>query len=527
MHRRRQRPVAPAAPAAADAAAVTAASKPTEHRRDDGSNACVEASGCSVPSASPSLCVSDNELRAGPTAAAAAAAPQQELPALPSSSLSRRRRCRLIFAVVIAVGAYLCWIHIPNIFDSIETNMENDDSQEALAVVPGGETKLVQRHVAIAVLFTSPLVRTPLKAKLTLGKRKRNQPSSNEMAALAGQQEKISWVHQNLSPDTIDAAAVLLRSVEAVRNKNSPPTGGSAGGAAAGHNVTYDYLALVTPDVDDKWIRVIQQLGYTTRRVAVPIEAKDIRNPDLVATINQDGRLGANEMAKIEPFLFNEYDRVLMVDSDVLFHRNFDELFVGDDTDNDNNNSNNVALQWTAGGILSEPMNGGFLVINPKARDAARHHDAILDILREGDYDPRTGWKNSGVGGGTYGGLTVQGLLPYYFLHALNGTASREIDRCRYNNMQQVQRCKDYAVEEVTSNHFTGDCTKPWQCIAAGRGRGLKFIPKGQESSVHPMCTRFQKVWWERWTDLAHSVGAPTERCGTGTFVSKHLYDRL
>ena len=310
-----------------------------------------------------------------------------------------------------------------------------------------------------------------------------------------GGQEKIPFKYQILSPDSVDAAAVLLRSAERKR-------GGQ-------HNITY--LALITPEVDDKWAKVIEKVGYTTKRIKVPINASVIRNPTVAASINKDGKLGINEMVKIEPLSFAEYDWVLMVDSDFIVHGSFDKLF-------DDSNAH-VALQWTAGGVATELVNGGFLLFNPQAKDAIKHRNAVLDILLEGEYDRSTGWRHSGVGKGTFGGQTIQGLLPYYFLHVMNGTASAELDRCKYNNMVQIQRCKEYPVEDVTSNHFTGDCTKPWACFAA-KTRGLKTA-----TSIHPMCHRFQEAWWLVWVEFAEEVGAPSNRCGT--FVSQYLYSKL
>ena len=445
------------------------------------------------------------------------AASQEKMLLAVTSSTSSKKVGRNRIVVTIASGCVLvlaasALFAMTNVSGTatITTRLLRNSGRAAISQHVSPPTK----DVAIAVLFTSPLVTAPLKSKLVLGRKR----AENKKGA-DGAEEKLPWKYESLSPDSIDAAAVLRRSADKVRTQESS-------NSSSGHRYNITYLALVTPDVDAKWLRVIEEVGYKIRRVEVPIKSSDILNPTLASAINRDGRLGINEMAKIEPFLFSEYERVLMVDSDVMFHRNFDALFGDDGFVNENGADENdraPAFQWTVGGKATEPINGGFLLMNPKAKDAAKHRNAILDIVREGDHDPSTGWKNSGIGKGTFGGMTIQGLLPYYFLHVLNGTASREIDRCKYNNMVQIQRCRDYPVEEITSNHFTGGCTKPWQCFE-GKTRGLK-VDILEPGSIHPTCTRFKEAWLAEWKEFAEEAGAPNTLCGT--FVSKHLYSKL
>ena len=61
-----------------------------------------------------------------------------------------------------------------------------------------------------------------------------------------------------------------------------------------------------------------------------------------------------------------------------------------------------------------------------------------------------------------------------------------EMQRCRYNNMVQLEPCKQTNISDVVSNHFTGDCLKPWWC----------------SKEKHPLCTAFGKRWWTAWEDL-------------------------
>lgn len=329
-------------------------------------------------------------------------------------------------------------------------------------------------------------------------------------------------INYTLSPGAVDGAAVLLRSIEKVRSSDD----------SLYH---IEYLAMITPEVDARWIPVVEQLGYKARRVKVPIQTNEIRNAALAKAIDEDGRLGTNEMAKIEPFLFTEYDRVLVLDSDLMFHRNFDELFLTSPDDN------SIALQWTEGYQRKEHMNGGFFIIYPRSVDAAKHYAAILDILREGDYrttfrgsiaklsvitagsvQDSLGWGGTGYGT-TFGGRTMQGLLPYYFLHVLNGTASAPLDRCRYNNMQQTQRCRTYSLDQITSNHFTGYCKKPWKCFKATTTYDEMILAE-REPEISTICKTLQDAWWEQWSKLSKEF-ARGSRCKS--FVSQEMFNSV
>ncbi len=277
------------------------------------------------------------------------------------------------------------------------------------------------------------------------------------------------------------------------------------------------FIALVTVDVLKDYHRILELGGWEVRVTPCPIRAEEIQNKQIAQEVVEDGAMGITEMVKVEGFRMREFTAVVMVDCDVFFHRNFEELFrlqdVGD-------------LGWTHGGWDIEWVNGGFLVFHPKSKRSEFHYQRILELLREGDFRPGRGWKGSGVGW-TYGGRTIQGLLPYYFLvelpaledvpvpdragaiAALANTAGQraalgvhgrkksrggtdvELDRCRYNNMVQLPKCKERVFSNVTSNHFTGDCVKPWWC----------------GTREHPLCRRFVKEWTVSANEYAKSLG--------------------
>ena len=162
---------------------------------------------------------------------------------------------------------------------------------------------------------------------------------------------------------------------------------------------------------------------------------------------------------------------VLSVDADVHFHKNFDELF-----------ELNTTLGWTHGATADknqELMNGGYLIIKPNPH-GMKHFEDMVELLKEGDFRGGSGWKGSGVGW-VYGGRTIQGIVPYYYLKVAVGDET-EFHRCKYNNMVEIEKCRNWTFPMVTSNHFTW-CQKPWYCITH----------QGQ-----PLCDDLRASWWKR-----------------------------
>ena len=156
-----------------------------------------------------------------------------------------------------------------------------------------------------------------------------------------------------------------------------------------------------------------------------------------------DGCCGLSETLKLYVWLWTEFDYVLEIDADVHFHKNFDELF-----------EHNVTLGWTHGATAhmnQELLNGGYLIVKPNPH-GPRHFKEMIEILKEGDFTG-AGWKKSGIGW-VYGGRTIQGVLPYYYFKVAVGD-EHEYDRCKYNNMVEIDKCRKWVFENVTSNHFT------------------------------------------------------------------------
>ena len=77
------------------------------------------------------------------------------------------------------------------------------------------------------------------------------------------------------------------------------------------------------------------------------------------------------------------------------------------------------------------------------------------------------GWNSSHIGW-FWGGMTIQGILPYYYNIVTKPNRSIKVNRCIYNTMADVAECDHKPLEMIKSVHFTV-CLKPWYCNFAGK----------------------------------------------------------
>lgn len=251
------------------------------------------------------------------------------------------------------------------------------------------------------------------------------------------------------------------------------------------------FIALVNDDVELKWRNLTRLYGYEVWKTRTPLDHTEVRNEEFAYHEMKDsGAIGSTELIKLEGLRMKDFDTVFLLDCDVLFHKRFDELF---------RIKENHA--WTRGGYVEEKINGGYLIFNPQHPASLYHHYRIIDVLKEGDFRPGSGWRGSGIGWG-WGGPTIQGILPYYYFmeatkeqelleQSLNITlppAHVEIDRCKYNNMVQTDRCTNFTFQQVTSNHFTSSCAKPWYCE--------------DDVGLRPLCDKFRAVFGKHYKEL-------------------------
>eukprot|EP00760_Papus_ankaliazontas_P034846 PhM_4_TR7521/c0_g1_i2/m.55202 len=243
-------------------------------------------------------------------------------------------------------------------------------------------------------------------------------------------------------------------------------------------------VALIHPDMAHLEDR-LNRLGFTSLVQPPAFDVKHVRNEAIGREMAVDGALGVAELLKLEVLAWTKYRAVLVVDFDVAFHSNNIVTAIEGVLET----NPNATLFYTRGNWDSEPINGGVLLFVPSSTRGVPHYRAMMEVLAEGDFRPGTGWKGSGFGW-TYGGRTVQGILPYWYLHVLKGRESREIDRCVWNNMVMGE-CASRNTSSVVANHFTGDvCMKPWWCNARQHKTAL--------------CSEFTKRWWARSSTSAY-----------------------
>ena len=158
------------------------------------------------------------------------------------------------------------------------------------------------------------------------------------------------------------------------------------------------------------------------------------------------------------------------------------------------------------------PVQGGFLVIKPDQAAFAE----LSAIVTEGDFRAGGGWGGSGAGA-YWGGMTIQGLLAYYYRILKPGTGL-DVSRCVYNCMVDNPRdvggfgkgscrdgtedCEDCRLQEVSAIknvHFT-ICQKPWTCFG------------GTNCPYCPLCRKLHARWFDIRRDMERGWGTYDER---------------
>jgi len=212
-----------------------------------------------------------------------------------------------------------------------------------------------------------------------------------------------------------------------------------------------DLIAFVDPGVVHR--EGLRFLGYEVIEKELPVAVKDIEGDFMRGRIEKNGCCGAKELLKLYAFTLMDYHRVVHLDMDFIIVRNFDELF-----DEERQFLYTTDPNMMTGGSAAPPVQGGFLVIKPNMTTYQR----LVGLVREGDFRPGSGWKGARIGH-FWGGMTIQGLLAYYFKMEAQPEESRAVDRCVYNTMVDVPTCRAKELSEVSSGHFT-ICQKPWNC---------------------------------------------------------------
>ena len=246
------------------------------------------------------------------------------------------------------------------------------------------------------------------------------------------------------------------------------------------HVTIADLLVSVPASVrlhpDDE--RLLDELGIVRLSLDVPVRWSELSDPYYASHVNESGCCGLAELTKLQALTLSAYDWVLVSDADTLPYRLPDELFVAPPS---------VGFIYTNGSMVGEHMSGGVFALRPNRT----LHSALVDVVRVGDFEPGKGWGGTGVGWG-YGGATIQGLLPYWFLTKEAPARSMRVSRCVYNS-QNARECTDTPLDAIALVHFTL-CGKPARCEREPR---------------LPACLVHFDTWWRVSRDLEASLALP------------------
>lgn len=248
------------------------------------------------------------------------------------------------------------------------------------------------------------------------------------------------------------------------------------------------------------------------------------------------------ELIKLEAYRLTEHPIVIHLDLDVIIHKPMDDVL--DFMMNPKRYKNSpellskIPIMWPEKDIPDDisllftkdynvvaprrrdkPYQGGFFVIKPSVKT----YNEFVEIVLSGDYNVLKGWGNKV--GPFYGGMTIQGLLPWYYEYVRPGI-SVELNRCRYNNMndnpnierenfircrtneEECEDCRHTSSDNIFTFHFT-ICQKPWHCLR---------LKKNHTDSA--LCREMHGKWYELRSELEASWGR--NKIGPGSYYLDH-----
>jgi hypothetical protein len=344
-----------------------------------------------------------------------------------------------------------------------------------------------------------------------------------------------------------EGAAVLQHSI------HRASIHGSLGGS-------YDYqmYAIYHPDAIT-CAQPLAELGYTLLERNTPVAVADIRGENLRTKIESNGCCGEKELIKLEAYTLIDHPIAVHLDLDVLVLQPLDPLFdlmlsLEDHHQQHHGDAPLSSIQdqymdmfmWPDRNIPHpkinalytvdynmvkphiqyKPVQGGFLVLRP---DMQVYHE-FVEIIQEGDYRSESGW--GGLVGPFYGGMTFQGIIPYYY-NVLHPNQSIELNRCYYNSMSdnprtektvndvvngscrtgqmECQDCRAVPIHKIVTAHFTL-CQKPWSCL-----------PHSTSNLQHRLCRQLTHQWYKVRSEL-EKHWQRGKGVGDGDYDRGHFY---
>jgi hypothetical protein len=280
-------------------------------------------------------------------------------------------------------------------------------------------------------------------------------------------------------------------------------------------NGKYDYMmyAIYHPSAKECAMS-LRDLNYTLLERDTPIQVKDIQKEYLRTKIVSNGCCGEKELIKLEAYTLIQHPIVVHLDLDTLIVQPMDTIFdfmLHHPTYDNINPIQQQTLQqkvkdlimWPNKPLPNRPINamftydynmvnplvrykpvqGGLLILRPNIQV----YEEFKQIISQGDFRDGSGW--GGKVGSFYGGMTFQGIIPYYYnvLHQ-NMYDSIELNRCYYNSMADNPRtektidnivhgpcrtgqtekecldCRTIPISKIYTTHYT-ICQKPWSCL--------------------------------------------------------------
>ena len=196
---------------------------------------------------------------------------------------------------------------------------------------------------------------------------------------------------------------------------------------------SYKMYAIVHPTAES-CSKPLADLGYEIWIRETPINVTDIKTEFLRTKVVTNGCCGEKEYNKLWVYTVNpeEHPIAVHLDIDTLVLKPFDDLFdamldgsrldarerIPVMFDKELPPSNDIQAYFTRDYNMVQPgkkhvgVQGGFIVVRPNTDTFEEYKKIII----EGKFFPGSGWGGLGYGG-FFGGMTFQGIVPYFYDH--------------------------------------------------------------------------------------------------------------
>ena len=137
----------------------------------------------------------------------------------------------------------------------------------------------------------------------------------------------------------------------------------------------------------------LTSMGYRCLVGSTPVLQHEIAPGFYRDTYESAGCCGSSELLKLRAYQLVAYDRVLVLDTDVVLIPSIEHVFV-------RSMRANLSLVYTddpsldSAGSAAPPVQGGFLLVAPSRSVYAE----LLAIIRKGDFRHGTGWGGARIG---------------------------------------------------------------------------------------------------------------------------------